>query len=161
MLTALSGSGDLYSYLVSLLNGNDQITLPASSNSLIEVGAGGTATIAGGSGASLWIWHDKNIVWTTTGSDNALVFDAEEGTYNAPSGELVLNLATGTGTNPWGGTLSFQGVDQVAIGYLAGDNEYIICNNNGDTINSGFGSIEIGGNALIVGGSGNDFTAWS
>ena len=58
------------------------------------------------------------------------------------------------GTNPWGGTLSFQGVNQVAVGNIGG--EYIIAGNNGDTINSGFGALQFAGNALIIGGTGND-----
>jgi phage tail protein X len=82
------------------------------------------------------------------------VFDAEQGNNIQATGLLFLNLATGTGTNPWGGTLAFQGVNQVAVGEVGG--EYILCNNAGDTINSGFGSSHYGGNTLIVGGGGND-----
>jgi hypothetical protein len=55
------------------------------------------------------------------------------------SGILFLNLATGTGTNPWGGTLSFQGVDQVSVGVIGG--EYVVCNNADDAINSGFADL--------------------
>jgi hypothetical protein len=146
----------LYSWFNYLLDGNDQFSLPANANNAdIEVGAGGTASIFGGGNSSVWIWHQKNIFWNDTGTDNALVFDAQVGSYDAPAGELFLNLASGTGSNPWGGTLSFQGVNQIAVGSIAG-NEYIICNNNGDTINFGFATADYAGNALIVGGSGND-----
>jgi autotransporter passenger strand-loop-strand repeat protein len=158
LLSALATPGGIYAYQVSLLNGDDQITVQTGNEDPIEVGAGGTATIVGGASTSLWIWHDKNIVWTTTSADNALVFDAEAGSNSAPSGELFLNLITGTGSNPWGGTLSFQSVDQVAVGNILGT-EYIICNNDGDAINSGFGSLQFAGDALIVGGTGNDTLA--
>jgi hypothetical protein len=152
---ALSTADGLYSFNVSLMNGNDLIAIPPSvSGEDIEVGSGGTATIVGGSNTAVWIWHNKNIDWATTGTGNALVFDAEQGGNIHATGMLFLNLATGTGTNPWGGTLAFQGVNQVAVGEVGG--EYIVCNNAGDTINSGFGSFQFGGNSLIVGGSGND-----
>ena len=148
-------SGNLYAYNVSLMDGDDAIAVGSGNENPIEIGQGGTATITGGANSSVWIWHDKNVVWTTTGTGNSLVFDAEAGAYYAPSGSLFLNLATGTGSNPWGGTLSFQGVDQIAVGALAGD-EYIVCNNDGDTINEGSGSLQIAGSTLIVGGTGND-----
>jgi hypothetical protein len=150
-----NGGGELYSFNVSLMNGDDLITIPSSvSGEYIEVGSGGTATIVGGSNTAVWIWHDKDVAWSTTGTGNALVFDAEQGNNIHATGTLFLNLATGTGTNPWGGTLAFQGVNQVSVGVIGG--EYIVCNNAGDTINEGFGSFEFGGNSLIVGGSGND-----
>jgi hypothetical protein len=137
-----------------LFDGNITLSIePSQSQQYIEVGAGGTATIGGGSDAVVWIWNNKNIDWTTAGTNNVLVFDSES-QAEPTSGLLFLNLATGTGTNPYGGTLSFQGVDQVSVGQIGG--EYIICNNAGDTINAGFGSNEFGGNALIIGGSGPD-----
>jgi hypothetical protein len=155
LIGPLSGDLFLYPWLVSLLNNDFLISIrPGDGQTTLEVGAGGTATIAGGSDVAVWIWHDKNIDWTTTGTGNALVFDAEQGDNIQTPGILFLNLATGTGTNPWGGTLSVQGVDQVSVGSIGG--EYIVCNNAGDTINSGFGSLEFGGSALIVGGSGAD-----
>jgi hypothetical protein len=151
---AVKLGADWYAYQVSLLNGDDQISIRPGNQSSVEVGAGGVATIAGGSDAAAWIWHQKNVVWTTTGKGNALVFDAQAGSNIMTSGVLFLNLITGAGTNPWGGTLQVQGVDQIAVGNIGG--EYIIANNDGDTINGGFGAFEFGGNALIVGGTGND-----
>jgi hypothetical protein len=156
LLAATKTGANWYDFEVSLFNGDDQIALRPGPIPL-EVGAGGTANISGGSGNQVWIWHEKNVVWTTTGTHNALVFAWEEGTGAGPAtGLLLLNLQTGTGINPWGGTLSFQGVDQVAVGEIA--NEYVLCNNDGDTINGGFGASALngGGNALVVGGAGND-----
>jgi len=153
-VNALQAGADFYAYQVSLMNGDDLITVGSTNTEPVEVGAGGTATITGGSNTPVWIWHDKNIVWTTTGTNNALVFDGQQGTNIETSGILFLNLATGSGINPWGGTLSVQGVNQVAAGIIGG--EYIIANNNGDTIKSGFDAFGFAGNALIVGGTGND-----
>ena len=62
----------------------------------------------------------------------------------------MLNLLTGAGVNPWGGTLSVTNVDNVTVGSVNG--EYIVANNDGDTIYNGFDA----GNTLIVGGTGND-----
>jgi hypothetical protein len=153
--TIWPSAGNLYPLLVPLFDGSITISIePGNIQQYLEVGAGGTATIGGGSDTAVWIWHNKTIDWTTAGTGNALVFDAEQGNNIHATGVLFLNLANGTGANPWGGTLSFQGVNQVAVGEIGG--EYIVCNNAGDTINEGFGSFQFGGNTLIVGGSGQD-----
>ncbi len=74
----------------------------------------------------------KNIVWTTNGIHNTIYFTTEIGQAARAPGELVLNLLTGTGINPWGGTINVQRVDNI---YASGvNNTYIVLNNEGDTV---------------------------
>jgi hypothetical protein len=62
LFNSLNYGTDYYAYQVSLENGNDQILIGPDNQEPIEVGQGGTATIAGGANTALWIWHDKNVV---------------------------------------------------------------------------------------------------
>ncbi len=153
-----------YQYLVSLTNGNASLLVPATnSGDGLEVGSGGTATVEGGTEDTLYVWHSKNVVWDENGTRNTLSFQPQltPTGFVGASGALVLNLLTGEGTNPYGGTLDVQNVDNV-IGIEA-NGAYIVCNNDGDTIGDasvGDNGKPIGGdfagNIIIVGGSGND-----
>jgi hypothetical protein len=144
-----------YDFLTSLLNGNVNVVIePGVSDSDIEVGgAGGTATVVDSAASSLYLWEQKNVVWTnySAASGNWLFFQPYRGGVSS-AGELVLNLLTGEGSNPSGGTLQVSRVDNVDVGYA--DGVYIVANNDGDQINANQGSDA--GNALIVGGVGND-----
>jgi hypothetical protein len=129
-----------YDFLTSLLNGNINVVIePGVADSDIEVGGdGGTATVVDSAGSSLYVWQQKNVVWTNSGaaSGNTLFFQPDIGTITKSPVELVLNLLTGAGDNPWGGTLSVTKVDNVTVGSVNG--EYIVANNDGDTIYNGF-----------------------
>jgi hypothetical protein len=147
--------GQNYDYLTSLLNGNLNFVIkPGVADTDIEVGSGGTATIVDNAEASLYVWHQKNIVWENAGpaNENVLFFQPFEGLVPKAPNELVLDLLTGAGQNPFGGTLQVSNVDNVNVGNING--EYIIANNDGDTIN-GNGGFDAG-NALIIGGKGSD-----
>jgi hypothetical protein len=140
----------IYAYQVSLFNGNDDIVAYPGVSAQIEVGAGGTATAVGGTASTLYLWHQKTLIWENNGSHNTLEFNPLIGAADAASGELTLNLLTGLGTNPYGGTLQISNVDTVGGGSDAG--EYILANNDGDKIVAGAYS----GNVAIIGGTGND-----
>src|SRR5262249_38819197 len=79
------------------------------------------------------------------------------GTVTTAPHALVLNLQTGLGTNPYGGTLALSNVHNVQVGSVSG--VYIVGDNSGDTLNAGhlFG----GGNAPVVGGTGHDIISGS
>src|SRR5262249_35965531 len=149
------GQNTWYQYQVSLLNGDVNLALPSTvSPSDIEVGTGGTATVKGGTNGALYVWEQKKIRWTSQGAGHGLVFPPFTGIVPNAPGILTLNLLSGVGVNPWGGTLNVRNVDKVTVGSVGG--EYIVCNNDGDTINGFGGTFGFGGNALIVGGTGND-----
>jgi hypothetical protein len=159
--TPLSPTDDTlnYDYLTSQLNGDVNVVIKQGvADSDVEVGSGGTASVVTGAATTLFVWHPKNVIWNNLGpaSGNRLFFEQFEGTLTRAPGELVLNLLTGIGTNPWGGTLQVNNVDTIAVGSIGTGGEYIICNNDGDTINPSFFQFAAVGNALIVGGTGND-----
>ena len=153
-----------YLLLVSLLNGNATVRVdPGKSGDSLEVGSGGTATVEGGTNSTLYVWQAKNVIWDENGTGNTLSFEPQitPAGFTGASGALVLNLLTGQGTNPYGGTLSVEHVDNV-IGIEA-NGAYIVGNNDGDTIGDasvGDNGKPIGGdfagNIIVVGGSGND-----
>ncbi|MBV9861795.1 MAG: Hint domain-containing protein [Alphaproteobacteria bacterium] len=125
------------------------ITAPKVTVSDLEVGSGGTATVVGGTNSTLYLWHTKNLVWEN-GSGNTVTFEPYFGLVPTAPGQLTLDLQTGQGTNPYGGTLQVSGVDNVIGG--SESSEYILANNDGDNIQGGFrDSFD-----AIIGGSGND-----
>ena len=145
-----------YDFLTSLLNGNVNVSILAGlSDSDIEVGGGGgTATVVDNAASSLYVWQPKSVVWTNNGgaAANWLFFAPFVGVIDPAPNELVLNLLTGQGSNPYGGTLQVSRVDNIDVGSVNG--VYIVANNDGDQINATQGADT--GNALIVGGIGND-----
>jgi Ca2+-binding RTX toxin-like protein len=107
-------SDQRYAYWVSLLDGD--ITINASKfDDKLEVGAGGTGIVNGAKGDDvLRVWHDKTIVFNGGKGVDTISFNANMGlTPAAPTGAVV-NLTTGTGTNPFGGMLTLSGVENAA-----------------------------------------------
>jgi hypothetical protein len=159
-MTPFENPDSFYTYEVSLLDGDLNVVLAPEASGLIEVGAGGTATIVGGTDSELFLWNDKNVIWEDNSGGNAIDFAPELGSgQGAATQGLVLNLLTGEGINPFGGTLQISGVDNVQG---AGTSEYIVANNNGDQIDASLlsasllnGVLHIG-TAVLIGGTGND-----
>jgi hypothetical protein len=146
--------GAWYNYQVSLLDGDTLISLnPYVQYTELETGSGGTITIEGGSNSTLYLWQPKNVIWTSEGANNSIDLNPEMGAEVPAPGDLVLNLLTGVGTNPFGGTLNVQHVNNIYGDFPGAAGEYIICNNDGDIINGPNAAM---GNALIIGGTGND-----
>src|SRR5262249_20062629 len=137
--TGLNAFDAYYAFANSLLQGDLTYSLPTTNPhfNVIEVGQGGTATVTGGSGQDvLYLWHDKNLVWNAhAGSGNTLQLVTQNGTVTTAPHALVLNLQTGLGTNPYGGTLALSNVHNVQVGSVSG--VYIVGDNSGDTLNAG------------------------
>jgi hypothetical protein len=143
-----------YDYQVSLLNGDLSVVIAPGLQAGVDVGAGGTATVVGGANSSVvYLWHQKSLIWQATGTGNSISFgDGFSGLapQQAPINALILNLLTGQGTNPFGGTLQVSHVDGVSGTKALGT--YVVANNDGDDIDAG----AAGGDALIIGGTGKD-----
>jgi hypothetical protein len=139
----------IYPYQVSLLAGDLNVVIdPGITVDGIEVGSSGTATVVGGTASTLYLWHQKSLVWED-GFGNSVVFGPYIVSQTTASGDLVLNLLTGQGTNPYGGNLQVSGVDNVTGGDDAG--EYIVANNDGDRIQAGNAPF-----VTLIGGGGAD-----
>jgi serralysin len=122
-LTAAGGNSfDQYAAFVSLMNGDVTIEGNGNANLFLEVGTGGTATVtAGGGDDVLRVWQDKTVAFNGGGGTDLITFQAIDGPYPvAPTQGAVVNLSTGTGTNPYGGTLTLTNVENV-IGTPLGD----------------------------------------
>jgi Ca2+-binding RTX toxin-like protein len=111
---ALAGDiSGLYDALVGGLHGNLIATGDKFGN-ILEIGQGGKATVdAGGGDDLLEIWHSKNaVIDGGTGSDT-IQFDSYLSTPPAQTAVAKINLAAGTGTNPFGGTLTVKNVENL------------------------------------------------
>ena len=107
-LTSLSGR---YEYLTSLLN--DTTQTGGTGNDGFETGSGNATITAAGSQNIVFEWQPGNLTYHGTGPDT-LSFQAYWGPYpNEPATGALVNLATGTGTNPYGGTLTLAGIENV------------------------------------------------
>ena len=139
------------------MNGNNTI-IGGTISEMLEVGTGGTAAISSGEGNDhVYVWHQKNIVYDGGTGTDAVAFGAQFGSTPTPTTGLTVNLTTGTGTNPYGGTLKLTNVEDVT-GTAKNDN--IIGNAADNKLGTFFvdGALyNIGGNDRIRGIAGNDF----
>lgn len=103
-----------YAYLVSLLNGPVIVTGTADDEQCLEVGSGGRATVNSFAGDdALFLWHAKNLIWNGGAGTDTLRFGPQIGHILTPPGGAVVDLTTGNGRNPYGGTLKLSGVENV------------------------------------------------
>ena len=143
-----------YPYVVSIFNGDLTITGNAASNRL-EVGAHGTATVNSGAGNDkLYVWHNKNIVFDGGADIDTILFTSALGNPYpiAPVQQLILNLATGTGQNPYGGTLS---IAQNTVENVVGTAQADIITGNDQANVIGDGAFDTGADIVNAMG-GND-----
>ena len=115
-LTAAGGdSFKQYAAFVSLMDGTVAIGGNGNANLFLEVGTGGTATVtAGGGNDVLRVWQEKTVDFNGGGGSDLITFQAIDGPYPVtPTQGAVVNLDTGTGTNPYGGTLTLTNVENV------------------------------------------------
>jgi Ca2+-binding RTX toxin-like protein len=113
--TALSGDiSGLYEALVGDGLHGTLIAQGDKFDNILEIGQGGKATVdAGGGDDVIQIWHSKNaVIDGGTGSDT-LEFDSYLGTPPSQTGVAKIDLAAGTGTNPFGGTLTLTNVENI------------------------------------------------
>ena len=112
--SSLSGDvSGLYDALVGGLHGNIVATGDKFGN-ILEIGQGGKATVdAGGGNDLLEIWHAKNaVIDGGTGADT-IDFNSYFGFPSPPVSVATVDLAAGTGTNPYGGTLTINNIENL------------------------------------------------
>lgn len=122
--TALpAGVAGLYEYLTDALTGNIIATGDKFGN-IIEIGAGGKATVdAGGGNDEILISHQKNAVIDGGKGTDTLAYDTLAGDLPVSDGVASIDLAAGTGTNPFGGTLTIKNVENLT-NMFAGTNNF-------------------------------------
>ncbi len=119
LAAALSGGGISsvnYVALVGLLDGDVKETGSNKAEPYLEVGAGGKATVtAGGGDDVLRVWQPKTVDFNGGKGSDLLSFQAYIGPYPIdPTQGAVVDLAKGTGTNPYGGAkLTLDKVENV------------------------------------------------
>lgn len=145
--------GDRYLFWVSLLDTNNIVTGGPGDDAL-EVGAGGSADVDGGNGTDkLYVWHSKSVHFDGGSGVDTILFTAGYGdSYpTAYIQQLIVDLSTGTGQNPYGGTLSFSNVENV-VGTAQADsitgNDF--ANTIGDPVDTGADIVDArGGNDVV------------
>lgn len=140
-----------YTYLVSLLDGDTAGAGNAGAN-VFETGAGNDTIAAAGGNDKVAKWAAGNLTYNGGAGVDTLVFSAQEGiTFpNFPIQTLIANLATGTGQNPYGGTLALTSVENIS-GTFFGD--ILTGNNAANVFGDGFSD---GGADTIDAAGGND-----
>lgn len=138
----------IYTFLNELLAG--KMTAKGDKfDNLFEVGKGGAATINAGAGDDrLFVWHNKGVTYNGGDGTDYLVFDHQVGSTPPPAQGAVLDLMTGSGTNPFGGALHIKNVENVS-GNLGDDT--LLGDNKANVLYGG-----LGGNDVIRGRGGND-----
>jgi len=142
-----------YPFLVSLLDGNIQITGSASSDRFLEVGAGDKATVDSGKGDDkLFVWHQKTVDFDGGRGVDTILFNSNLGNpYPTPfKQQLVVDLDKGKGHNPYGGTLKLKHVENV-VGTAQADK--ITGDDHANVI--GDGAFDVGADTIKTRG-GND-----
>jgi Ca2+-binding RTX toxin-like protein len=110
-LAGTQSSDQRYAYWVSLFDGDIAVNAGKGDDDL-EVGAVGIATVNAGKGDDLLrVWHQKDVIFNGGKGVDTINFDVSLGSTPAAPTGAVVNLKAGTGTNPFGGTLSFTAVE--------------------------------------------------
>lgn len=151
-----TSSSDLYEFWTSLLVGKINVTGSSGDDLFLEVGQGGTGKVnSGGGDDTLYLWHNKNVVYNGgAGSDTLMLEHFDGGGAGNPSTGINVNLATGAATtNPFGGTLKLIGVENVTGTFL---NDVLKGNNAANKFDADAGGSD-GGVDKIFGAGGDDF----
>jgi Ca2+-binding RTX toxin-like protein len=110
---AAEGMDGLYGLMNDLLAGNVRVAGDRYDN-LIEIGAGGKASVKAGAGNDLiQVWNEKNAVVDGGGGIDQLDFAPFVGILVTPATGVVVDLAAKTASNPFGGTLTLKNVENV------------------------------------------------
>jgi hypothetical protein len=103
-----------YAFISSLHDGDIKIEGSKRNNETIEVGEGGKATIDSGAGNdTVYVWHQKAIDFDGGAGNDSLLFDYRFGFADQPAQGVTIDLAAGTGTNPFGGKITIKNVENV------------------------------------------------
>lgn len=149
-----SSRSDRYDFWTSLLVGKITVTGSSGDDPFMEVGQGGNAKVNSGAGDdTLYLWHSKNVVYNGgAGSDTLMLEHFDGGGAGNPTAGIVVNLKTGAGTNPFGGTLKLSGVENVSGTF---NNDLIKGNNVANKFDADAGGLDAGVDK-IFGFGGND-----
>lgn len=150
-----------YTYLVSLLDGD---TTVGGQNGIeaFEVGAGNdTVTLRGGDDTIIK-WAAGNLTYNGGLGIDTLSFQAQNGPAypNIPVQNLVIDLSTGVGQNPYGGTLALTSVENIVGtgGFFGATSDHITGSNARNIIGDGLFD---GGDDIVHAGGGNDLVQLS
>lgn len=123
ILTTLP-TDEAYHRFVGLFDDNTKVT-GTKFDDRIEVGAGNDVVHGNGGNDIVWKWSPGNLVYDGGDGYDVLNFGTDDGAYfpNPNTQGLVIDLKTGIGTNPWGGTLKLTSVEKV-IGTDGADKIY-------------------------------------
>jgi serralysin len=109
----MNGASALYTLLTENLHGT-LIARGDKYDNILEVGSGGKATVDAGAGNDLIdIWHQKNAVIDGGKGTDSIEFYNYAGAFVPADGVARVDLQKGTGTNPFGGTLAIENVENV------------------------------------------------
>jgi Ca2+-binding RTX toxin-like protein len=137
-----------YPYLVSLLDGDARI-LGSEERDRIEVGKGGKARVeARGGDDTVFLWQRKKLSFDGGKGSDMLDLSPQRGIFTGSPNGAVIDLADGTGTNPFGGKLTLKSVENM-LGTMSDDD---LRGNSADNFISGGFS----GNDKLFGRGGGD-----
>jgi len=155
LVAALAGAlNDEQSYTAALMvfDGDDTITGSAEADRFLETGSGNDVVHAGAGNDLIYKWQAGDLLADGGAGSDTLLFQAEIGIIYPTSytQQLIANLATGTGQNPYGGTLTLKHVENI-VGTSQADR--IIGNSGANVI--GDGRFDTGADTISARG-GND-----
>ncbi len=152
-----SDSLSAYLALVALFDDDTTIT-GAALNDRFEAGAGNDTVNTLGGNDRVNKWSAGNLTYDAGTGVDTLSFQAQDGPAypNIPTQRLVVDLATGVGQNPYGGTLALTSVENIIgtggfFGAFTGDS--ITGSDAANIIGDG---IYDGGDDTVSAGGGND-----
>jgi Ca2+-binding RTX toxin-like protein len=109
----MNGGSGIYQYIADNIHGAI-IATGDKFNNFLEVGEGGKGSVNAGDGNdAIQIWHAKNVAIDGGKGIDTIEFDSFTGVSTMPieTGVAKVDLAHGTGTNPFGGTITVKNVE--------------------------------------------------
>lgn len=150
-----------YTYLVSLLDGDTAVTGQNGSEAL-EVGAGNDTVALRGGDDTIIKWAAGDLTYSGGPGIDTLSFQAQNGPAypNFPTQNLVVDLSTGVGQNPYGGTLTLTSVENIVGtgGVFGVTSDHITGSNARNVIGDGLFD---GGDDIVHAAGGNDLVLLS
>ena len=155
LVAALAGAlndDQTYAAALMVLDGDDTISGSAEDDQFLETGSGNDVVHAGAGDDLIYKWQAGDLFAGGGAGSDTLLFQTEIGDVYPTSytQQLIVNLATGKGQNPYGGTLTLNNVENI-VGTSQAD---LITGNGGDNV-IGDGRFDTGADTISARG-GND-----
>ncbi|MCA9834133.1 MAG: calcium-binding protein, partial [Thermomicrobiales bacterium] len=115
LISAFSDADAFYERMVSFLDGPTAINGTAFADRF-EVGSGHDTVVAGAGGDVLFKWKSGTLDYRGGDGTDVLYFETDAGSTAFPTAftqQLVIDLAKGSGKNPYGGNLSLKSVEVI------------------------------------------------